>query len=137
MVEDSTLQRWFRLEANRFNDGVVVSQKTLSRLLAERKPWAKAKNGRMHYFDKARLEEFAARIPCNMRERLRLPIFFHVDLGVDDSVFLTDEMAADAMKHLGELSSLHRFRGDRLWLSKPIAYSIWSRWDGLVQFVVG
>ncbi len=120
----------------RINDGIVVDRKTLAQLLLEESPSGTTKGGDEYVFSRQSLEHLAETIPKNLQEKLRLPILFYFDMTVRDACFLTDEIALEALQHLGELSNMRQIRDGRLWVSRAIAYSLMRKYPTVVQIVM-
>ncbi|MDD4567011.1 MAG: DUF61 family protein [Methanoculleus chikugoensis] len=135
--DESTLLRWMRLEIGRINDGIVSERKRLSRLLAEEHPSSVTKGGSRYDFDRDVLLHLERALPGELQRRLRLPILFYFDSMVPDSFFLADEAAVQALQHLGEISTLRRMQGGRLWIAKPLVYAIMNRYPTVMQVVMG
>jgi uncharacterized protein (UPF0216 family) len=135
--DESTLMRWMRLEIGRINDGVVAERKRLSLLLREEHPSAVTQGGSIHEFDRDVLLQLKEALPRELQRRLRLPIIFYFDSRVPDSLFLTDEVAMQALQRMQEISPLRRMRGGRLWIAKPLAYTIMGRYPTAVQIMMG
>ncbi|WP_221057365.1 DUF61 family protein [Methanoculleus chikugoensis] len=135
--DESTLLRWMRLEIGRINDGIVSERKRLSRLLAEEHPSSVTKGGDRYDFDRGVLLHLERTLPGELQRRLRLPILFYFDSTVPDSFFLGDEAAVQALQHLGEISTLRRMQGGRLWIAKPLVYAVMNRYPTVMQVVMG
>lgn len=135
--DESTLLRWMRLEIGRINDGIVSERKRLSHLLAEECPSSVTKGGDRYDFDRDILLRLGQALPGELQRRLRLPILFYFDSTVPDSFFLADEAAVQALQDLGEISSLRRMQGGRLWIAKSLAYAIMNRYPSAMQVVMG
>jgi len=135
--DESTLLRWMRLEIGRINDGVVSERKRLSLLLREEHPSSVTKGGTQYDFDRDVLARLGEALPSVLLRRLRLPILCYFDSTVPDSFFLADETALEALQHLEEISPLRRMRSGRLWVAKPLVYTIMNRYPTAVQIVMG
>jgi len=135
--DESTLLRWMRLEIGRINDGIVSERKRLSRLLREERPSSVTKGGEPYDFDREVLARLKEGLPETLQRRLRVPIRFYFDSTVPDSLFLADETALEALQCLEEISPLRRMRNGRLWVAKPLVYTIMNRYPTIVQIVMG
>ncbi len=135
--DESTLLRWMRLELGRINDGVVAERKRLSRLLREENPSSVTKGGDRYEFDRDVLLRLEQALPGELQRRLRVPILFYFDSTVPDSFFLADEAAVQALQDLGEISSLRRMQGGRVWIAKPLVYAVMNRYPTVMQIVMG
>ena len=77
------------------------------------------------------------RLPVSLHTCLKLPIIFYFDSTVEDSFFLTDSAALEALQLLGELSDLREMIGGRVWVGRAIVYAIIAKYPGAVQVMVG
>lgn len=136
-TDESVLMRWMKLEIGRINEGMVVERKTLSTLLTEEIPSARTRSGNPYYFDNVILQILGGRLPKEIKDTLRLPISLFFDIDVRDSYFLTDPVAAEALKSLGELSTLRELRNGRLWVAKPIIHTLMKKYPTILQIVIG
>lgn len=136
ITDDSIINRWMRMEISKINNGIVTSRKTLSQLLKEDKPSSKTKDGKEYSFKKETINELGKKLPENIQERLKLPILFFFDMQVDDSCYLGDKTALEALKILGELGNKREFNKNRLWVGKAIAYSLKMKYPTAVQIVM-
>lgn len=135
--DESTLLRWMRLELGKINDSVVSERKRLSLLLREEHPSSVTKGGDRYDFDRDVLLRLEQALPAVMQRRLRLPILFYFDSAVPDSFFLADEAAVQALQDLGEISTLRRMQGGRVWIAKPLVYAVMNRYPTVMQIVMG
>lgn len=133
MYDDRVLQRWFRFEVGRMNDGIVAERLTLPELLERTEPFAVTRGGDEYHFDVAVLRRLGDRLPGPLQRRLRLPILFFASIDVPDSVALADRNAFEALQALGELSSLREFRDGRAWVGRAIAYGLMTRYPTAIQ----
>lgn len=136
VTDEGVLKRWIALEIGRMNEGIVSERKTLATLLREENPSAITKGGVEHRFDRHALEEFARNIPADLKEKLYLPVLFHCDVEVKDSCLLADRVAMEALRSLGELSSLREFRSGGIWVSRAVVYSLAIKYPTLFQVVI-
>ena len=134
--DESTLMRWMRLEIGRINNGIVTERKRLSHLLREEQPSSVTRGGSQYNFDRETLRRLEQALPEEIQRQLRLPITFYFHSTVPDSFFLTDEAALLALRHLEEISPLRRMRGGRLWIAKPIVYTIVNRYPTAMQIMM-
>lgn len=136
ITDDSIINRWMRMEIGKINNGIVTSRKTLSQLLKENKPSSKTKDDREYFFKKKTINELGKKLPENIQDRLKLPILFFFDMQVDDSCYLNDKIALEALQTLGELGYKREFNKNRLWVGKAIAYSLKIKYPTAVQIVM-
>jgi uncharacterized protein (UPF0216 family) len=126
-----------RTELARLNAGIVVERKPLVRLLAEKHPSARTKDGNVHVFDRQVLEQLAQSLPATIQEQLLLPVLFHADMDLPGSLALTDPVATLALQELGELSSMRTMRNGKIWVARPIAYALARKYPTVIQVVMG
>ena len=134
--EEGVITRWMSLELGKINSTLVAYRKRLVHLLMEDRPSSVTKSGKEYLFNKEILKIFAEKLPKEVQERLRLPIFFYFDADVMDSAFITEEAAVSALQVLGDLSTLRVVRDGRLWVGRPIAYAILGKYPTAVQIVI-
>ena len=134
--EEGVITRWMSLELGKINSTLVADRKRLVQLLREDNPSSVTKSGKEYLFDKEILRIFAEKLPGDVQERLRLPIFFYLDADVRDSALITEEAAVKALQVLGDLSTLREVRDGRLWVGRPIAYAILGKYPTAVQVVM-
>lgn len=135
-VNDRVLFKWLRLELGKINEAIVADRKRLSVLLGEAEPVAADKGGGEYRFDRETLHRLGEQLPESLHRKLRLPILFYSDMTVQDSCFLDDEYALEALKELGELSALRRMQDGRVWIARAIVYSIMEKYPTIVQIVM-
>ena len=134
--EEGVLSRWMSLELGKINSTLVADRKRLVDLLREDHPSSVTKSGKEYLFNKEILKIFAEKLPDEIKERLRLPIFFYFDADVSGSALITDEFAVHALQLLGDLSTLRVVRDGTLWIGRPIAYAILGKYPTAVQIVM-
>ena len=134
--EEGVITRWMSLELGKINSTLVADRKRLVHLLKEDRPSSVTKSGKEHLFNKEILEIFGEKLPKEVQERLRLPIFFYLDADVTGSALITEEAAVSALQALGDLSTLRVVRDGRLWVGRPIAYAILGKYPTAVQMVM-
>jgi uncharacterized protein (UPF0216 family) len=135
--DESVLMRWMALEMGRINDGVVAERKRLSELIRDPKPSSITRGGKEFAFDKSIIRLLGERLPVSLHTRLKLPIIFYFDSSVEDSFFLTDSAALEALQLLGELSDMREMTRGRVWVGRAIVYAIIAKYPGVVQVMVG
>jgi uncharacterized protein (UPF0216 family) len=135
--DEAVMRRWMGMEMKRITDSLVADRKLLATLLTEDKPSATTKGGDPYTFDGAVIRTLGERLPATLHRRLRLPVLFHFSPYVQDSYYLNDENAVDALNLLGEIGELREMREGRLWVGRAIAYAILQRYPTAVQIAVG
>jgi uncharacterized protein (UPF0216 family) len=136
-TDESVMLRWMHLELQRINASVVVERKTLTALHKEDSPSAKTRGGKEHRFNRDALDTLWLQTPLDLRDQLRLPILFYFDMDVRDSCYLTDEVAVRVLQALGEISLLRTPLKGRVWVSRPIVYSMMRKYPSLIQIMMG
>ncbi len=124
------------MEARRFTEGVVADRRNLASLLSEENPVGTTRGGGEHPFDREALSRLGDGLPGEVREALKIPILFFVDMDVRDSCYLTDEIALRALQVHGDLGGGRRLSGGRLWVARPIAFAISRKYPTAIQFVL-
>jgi hypothetical protein len=57
----------------------------------------------------------------DLQQRFRVPMLFYASTDTPGSCMCPDETALAALQVLGEVSTLRKPKGGRLWVSRPIA----------------
>lgn len=137
MVAPGSIDRWISFELGRLNAGLVVEKKPLARLRAETEPACRTREGDLHPFDRAALDRLAAVLTVAESEALRLPITLIVSGDWEDSAYLTDELAAKALRSLERFDRAFPFRDGRMILPHSLAVDLVRRHGGAVQLAFG
>lgn len=133
MGTPGSIDRWISFELGRLNAGLVVEKKRLARLLAEDRPSCRTREGDEHPFDRAALERLASVLTAEEADALRLPITLIVSGDWEDSAYLTDELAAKALRALEHFEKAFPFRDGRMVLPHSLAVDLVRRLGGTVQ----
>lgn len=133
VVVPGPIDRWISFELGRLNAGLVVEKKSLARLRAEADPACRTREGDLHPFDRGALERLAAVVTPDQSEALRLPITLIVSGNWDDSAYLTDELAAKALRSLEGFDVAFPFREGRMVLPHSLSVDLARRLGGIVQ----
>ena len=134
---DSVFMRWMKVELGKLNRRVMANRKTLSQLLLENKPASVTKSEDEYLFDKKVIEMMGEKLPEEIHEKLKLPIFFFYTIKVEESCYLNDEYALKALQILEELGEMRKFHEGKVWVGKSIAYSIMKKYPTAIQIVMG
>ena len=131
------MDRWISFELGRLNAGLVVEKKSLSRLLAEPRPAFRTREGDEHPVDPAALARLASVLSRDDADAIRLPLtlIFSTELG--DSVYLTDELGAKALRAIEGFDRAFPFRDGRMILPQSLAMDLVRRYGGIVQLAFG
>ncbi len=128
--------RWIAFELGRVNAGLVIEKKSLVRLLEESEPACRTREGDPHPFDRAALARFVAVVTPEEAATLRLPITLLVS-GDSDSAYLTDELAAKALRVVEKFGQAFPFRDGRMALPHSLAVDLVRRHGGVLQLAFG
>ena len=136
-MEPETVDRWISFELGRLNAGLVVEKKSLARLRAEPRPACRTREGDEHPFEPEILTRYAAALTAEEAEGLRLPITLIVSGDLEDSAYLTDELAAKAIRTIEGFGAAFSYRVGRMILPHALAVDIVRRHGGAVQLAFG
>ncbi len=137
MVAPGAIDRWISLELGRINAGLVVERKSLARLRAEERPACVTREGGTHAFERGALDRLAAVLTVAEAESLRLPITLFASGDLEDHVYLSEELAAKALRALEKFGAAFPFREGRMHLPHSLAIDIVHRSGGTVQLAFG
>lgn len=137
MASSGGIDRWVSFELGRLNAGLVVEKKSLARLLGEPRPSCRTREGQEHTFDRCVLDRLAAALTGQDAEALRLPMTLLVAADVQDSAYLTDPLAAKALRSLESFGAAFPYRDGRMYLPNSLAIDIVRRFGGAVQLAFG
>lgn len=133
MVSPGTWDRWISLELGRLNAGLVVERKSLARLLDEPTPACRSREGEDHPFDPAALHRLARALTREEVESLRLPMTVFVTGDLEDSAYVSEELAAKALRAIENFGPAFPFRGGRMYLPHSLAVDLVRRSGGTMQ----
>jgi uncharacterized protein (UPF0216 family) len=134
---DPPVDRLIALEIGRINDGLVVERKSLRRLLAEPTPTVRTRGGHDVSLEKKSLERLAAVLTPHEADLLRLPITVFVSGEFEDSAYVSEELAARAIRQVEGFREAFPFRDGRMYLPHSLAIDIVRRAGGTVQLAYG
>lgn len=135
--DNPVFARWMEGEMGKINKGIVAQRKTLAQLLEEEVPHSRTRAGRRYVFDRQVIRMLGEELPSELRDRLKLPILFFFDFRVEDSCFLNDKHALEALQMLSELGKMYRIRQGKVWVGKSMAYSIMRKYPTAIQITMG
>jgi len=121
------------LELAGLGSSMVVKRQTVSKLLGMDEPKVINRAKEAHIIDGSVLRRIGDVLSEGEMERLRIPITFHSDLEVEQSLFLDDELAVDTLKRLDVLNPLYEFRNGRLWISHALVLELKKRLPTVIQ----
>lgn len=131
------IDRWISLELGRINASLVVDRKSLASLRREEHPACRTREGDPHPFERAALDRIAAVVTPSEAEALRLPILLLATGDVEDHVYVSDELAAKALRALEKFGAAFPFRQGRMYLPHSLAVDLMRRGGGTVQLAFG
>ena len=137
MESPGSLDRWISFELGRLNAGLVVERKSLARLRTEAKPACRTREGDEHVFERAALDALARVLSSEEAERLRLPMIVFVTGDLADSAYLSEEIAAKALRALEGFGSAFPYRDGRMYVPHSLAVDLVRRSGGTVQLAFG
>ena len=103
------MRRWLALEYSTLNSALVTKRKTLSELLDMDEPKIITRNEKEHRFDVNTLFRIADVLSNEQKSKLKIPITFHSDVNVEDSLYIDDELAVLVLMNL-DLLQIRRKR---------------------------
>ncbi len=137
MASPGTIDRWISLELGRINAGLVVERKSLASLRSETHPACRTRDGESHPFERGALDRLAAVVTPKEADALRLPIILFATGDVEDHVYVSDELAAKALRALEKFGAAFPFREGRMYLPHSLAVDLMRRSGGTVQLAFG
>ncbi len=137
VASPGTIDRWISLELGRINAGLVVERKSLSSLRSETHPACRTREGNPHPFERGALDRLAAVVTPKEADALRLPIILFATGDVEDHVYVSDELAAKALRALEKFGAAFPFREGRMYLPHSLAVDLMRRSGGTVQLAFG
>ena len=137
MASPGAIDRWLGLELGRINAGLVVQRKSLAQLRKEDRPACVTRDGGEHMFDRAALDRLAAAVTGDEAEDLRLPITLFATGELQDHVYVSEELAAKALRALENYGAAFPFRGGRMYLPHSLAVDLIYRSGGTIQLAFG
>lgn len=137
VASPGAVDRWIALELGRINAGLVVERKSLAQLRAEPRPACPTRDGGEHVFERAALDRLAAVLTPTQAEDLRLPITLFATGEIGDHVYVSDELAARALRVLEEFGVAFPFRNGRMYLPHSLAVDLVQRSGGTLQLAFG
>ncbi len=137
MASPGTIDRWISLELGRINAGLVVERKSLASLRSETHPACRTREGESHPFERGALDRLAEVMTQQEADALRLPIILFATGDVEAHVYVSDELAAKALRALEKFGAAFPFREGRMYLPHSLAVDLMRRSGGTVQLAFG
>jgi uncharacterized protein (UPF0216 family) len=137
MVSPGAIDRWISLELGRLNAGLVVERKSLAQLRREERPACRTREGEEHPFDPPALERLARVLSGEDAEALRLPITIFVTGDLEDSAYLSEELAAKAIRAVEQFGPAFPYRAGRMHIPHSLAVDLVRRGGGTIQLAFG
>lgn len=133
-IDEDTIERWMNVEIRQANRSTVTRGRPLRELLAEQEPAAEARDGSVHRFEPEVLERLADQLSPIARVDLKLPITFYLSHKTDDSCYVADDGAIEALQQLG-IGQAEPRKG-KLWMGTAVARGFAKEWPTVAQFVI-
>lgn len=137
MASPGAIDRWISLELGRLNAGLVVERKSLARLRQETRPTCRTREGEEHAFEPGALERLAHVLNDRDTQALRLPITLFVTGDLADSAYLSEELAAKAVRAVEGFGPAFPYREGRMYLPHSLAVDLVRRSGGTIQLAFG
>lgn len=122
-----------RWEYDKLNSGLVIRPKSLRDLLTDPDVGLESRGGERYHVDRNVLEGLAA--ACSPREQaaLRLPITVQFSADIDDSAYVSDELAAEVLHRMEGWGTAYPHREGRMWIPQSLAVDLILRYGGALQ----
>jgi uncharacterized protein (UPF0216 family) len=133
--EPGFIERWTERESRSLNAGLVTKKKSLAELLREPAPACTTREGGPWPIDRGALERLAAGCGPTEAEALRLPISIHFSGDLADACYVTDPVAAAALRRAESFGPAFPFREGRMYLPLSLGVDLVSRYGGAIQRV--
>lgn len=120
----SVLRKWLEYEMSSVHRGMVTRRKSLGSLLGMEDPHCLTREGQRHAFDRDILDGFAGATPLEKHSTLLLPVTLFFDLKVENQCYISDEVAADAVRSLEGFEEVYPYRDGKMWLPCSIGMGV-------------
>jgi len=137
MATPGGIDRWISFELGRLNAGLVIEKKSLAQLRSEARPACRTREGEEHPFEREALDRLAAVLTEDEARALRLPITLFVPGDLEDAVYISDELAAKALRAVENFGAAFPYRNGRMYLPHSLAVDLAHRSGGTVQLAFG
>ncbi|MGQ0798243.1 MAG: DUF61 family protein [Methanobacteriota archaeon] len=124
---------WVAFELGRLNAGLVTEKKSLAGLRTEARPACRTRQGGEHAFDRDALDRLAAVCAPDEAEALRLPITVFASGDLEDTAYVSDALAAKALRAIEGFGAAFPFRDGRMHLPHSLAIDLVRRSGGTIQ----
>ncbi len=136
MQRDSgVLKKWFEHEMRTVHKGLVTRRRSLESLLKMGNPHCLSREGQRHVFDKEVLNKLADCLPEDKHFQLKLPMTLNFSLKVENECYISDEVAAQAIRKIEGYDKAYRYRDGRMWLPYSIGMEFVRKYRGAIQQV--
>ena len=136
LSDESVLRKWMAIEMGRINNGVVAERPRLLTLITSDRPRSVTRGGKEYCYDRDTIYLLDEKLPPGLKAALKVPILFYFDSNVADSCFLTDGVALECLKVLGELSRMRTMNQGKLWVGRAIVYSLMRKYPTVIQIMM-
>lgn len=131
--DSGVLKKWVEHEMTSVHKGLVTRRRSLESLLKMDKPHCISREGHKHHFDKEILNRLADSIPEERRSELKLPITLNFSLKVENECYISEEVAAKAIRKMEGYEKVYRYRDGKMWLPNSIGLELIRGYKGAIQ----
>lgn len=131
--ESRVLKKWLEHEMSTVHKGMVTRKRSLEKILKMEDPHCLTREGQRHVFDSGILDDLAGAVPKEKRSMLKLPITLFFDLKVENQCYISDEVAADAIRAVEGYGDVYPFRDGKMWLPYSIGMELIRKYRGAIQ----
>ena len=127
------MKKWLEHEMSTVHKGMVTRRRTLESILKMDDPHCMTREGERHAFDVEILDNLAGAVPEEKQSLLKLPMTLFFDLKVENQCYISDEVAADAIRVIEGYGEIYPFRDGKMWLPYSIGMELIRKYRGAIQ----
>ncbi len=131
--EARVLKKWLEHEMSTVHKGMVTRRRSLESILKMEDPHCLTREGQRHAFDSEVLADLADATPKEKHSMLMLPMTLYIDLNVENQCYISDEVAAEALREIEGYGKVYPFRDGRMWLPYSIGMELIRKYRGAIQ----
>lgn len=131
--DSQVMKKWLEHEMYTVHKGMVTRKRNLESILNMEDPHCLTREGERHAFDVGILSDLAGAIPKEKHSTLKLPITLFFDLKVENQCYISDEVAADAIREIEGHGEVYPFRDGKMWLPYSIGMELIRKYRGAIQ----
>ncbi len=132
-MEEGRFKKVISSQMQSLNTGMVSQRKSIKKLLDEKDPSVKKRDGEIHAFKKDHLEEVDENVPIHKKDELKLPIIVYNEPSLDQS-FVKNKVEGEVIKGMGDFRR-KKINREKIWFSKPLVAELIREYDDIFQFV--